>query len=271
VLASLYLGIFGRKFFYRWNRFLLLVAARGICVSDPMLKTLGPGEESFLRRFARLASPTVFDVGANVGQYSARLMELCPTARIWAFEPHPGTFKRLAEVAQRSKGVTAVNAGLGDLAGTADLFDYASLVDGAGSAHASLNRRVIEDLHQSTATSVVVDIRTIDEVISTEKVEQVNLLKIDAEGHELSVLKGAASAISSRMIDVVQFEFNEMNVISHVFLKDFYDALPGYAFYRMVVDGLAPLGRYQARTHELFFLHNVVAIRGGFNNSAMIV
>jgi hypothetical protein len=36
----------------------------------------------------------------------------------------------------------------------------------------------------------------------------------------------------------------------------------------MVVDGLAPLGTYRARTHELFFGHNIVAIRDGLSYAA---
>lgn len=52
-----------------------------------------------------------------------------------------------------------------------------------------------------------------------------------------------------------------MNVVSRVFLHDFYEALPRYSYCRMVVDGLAPLGSYRARTDELFFSHNLVAIR----------
>jgi len=43
-----------------------------------------------------------------------------------------------------------------------------------------------------------------------------------------------------------------MNVMSRVFFKDFYAALPGFSFFRMTTDGLAPMGPYQPRTHELF-------------------
>src|SRR6185312_373115 len=94
-VASAYLGVFGRRMFQRWNKMLLTIAARGICVSDPTMSTLGREELDFMRRVARIPSPVIFDVGANVGHYSARLKELCPKASIWAFEPHPGTFTEL--------------------------------------------------------------------------------------------------------------------------------------------------------------------------------
>jgi hypothetical protein len=83
-------------------------------------------------------------------------------------------------------------------------------------------------------------------------------------------LRGAQHAIASGSIDLIQFEFNEMNVMSRVFFKDFYDVLPGYSFYRMVVDGLAPMGGYVARTHEVFVLHNIIAVRDGFAAGASL-
>jgi FkbM family methyltransferase len=262
VLASLYLTIFGRKALYRWNQFLLGVAARGICVSDPMLRDIGPAEQAFLRRIARIANPTVFDVGANVGAYSGRLKQLCPSARIWAFEPHPATYRQLAAVAAAS-GFMAVNVGLSDHSGRVELYDYRDIAEGAGSPHASLHREVIEQVHHAQAVAIDVEVKSISQVMKSENVQHLSLLKIDAEGHELPILKGAAEAIAAGRVDVVQFEFNEMNVMSRVFFRDFYDALPGFSFYRMVVNGLAPMGDYRPRTHELFFLHNVVAVRDG--------
>jgi len=97
------------------------------------------------------------------------------------------------------------------------------------------------------------------------------LLKVDAEGHELAILRGAQRAIRSGVVDIVQFEFNEMNVTSRVFFKDFYEVLPGFSFHHMVVDGLAPMGTYRPRTHELFILQNVVAIRDGLDYGAKLL
>jgi len=232
-----------------------------------MLATIGPGERHFLSRIAKMPSPVVFDVGANVCSYATELKRLCPTARIWAFEPHPVTFEQLASQAARYE-ITALNVGLSDHSRKARLFDYAA---GSGSPHASLHKRVIEVLHASESTELDIELTTIDAVLSSGEPRHVDLLKIDAEGHELAVIKGASKAIADGAIDLIQFEFNEMNVISRVFLRDFYDALPSYEFYRMVVDGLAPLGTYRARTHELFFLHNIVAIRKGVTDAQALL
>jgi FkbM family methyltransferase len=259
VFANLYVWVFGRKIFYRWNQRLLNVAVRGLGVGNPITDLIGSGEDRFLHRLAAVGELTVFDVGAHLGDYSARLLQLRPSARIWCFEPHPGTFKRLIALAENS-GFTAVNVGFSDAPGRVPLYDYAATAE-SGSSHATLHADVIEGIHYGQATEVEVEVTTIDLYMESERIPHLNLLKVDAEGHELAILRGAQRAIKSGKVDVVQFEFNEMNVMSRVFFRDFYEALPGFSFYRMVVDGLVPIGAYQPRTHELFILQNVIAIR----------
>ena len=70
------------------------------------------------------------------------------------------------------------------------------------------------------------------------------MLKIDTEGNELNTLKGLGNWISNGKIKAIHFEFNEMNVISRVFFKDFWDILPNYNFNRMVQDCLVPIKQY---------------------------
>jgi FkbM family methyltransferase len=269
VFANLYVWLFGRKLFYGWNQRLFNVAVRGMGVGNPTDDLIGLSEDRFLRRLAAVRELTVFDVGAHLGDYAARLLQLCPAARIWCFEPHPATFKRLSAVAERS-GFTAVKVGLSHAPGRVALYDYAATTE-SGSSHATLHADVIERIHFGSATAIEVDVTTVDLYMESERISHLNLLKVDAEGHELAILRGAQSAITSGKIDVVQFEFNEMNVMSRVFFKDFYEALPGFSFYRMVTDGLVPIGAYRPRTHELFVLQNVIAIRNDFEHRATLV
>jgi hypothetical protein len=93
--------------------------------------------------------------------------------------------------------------------------------------------------------------------------QHISLLKIDTEGHEFEVLLGARNAIDRGSIEVVHLEFNEMNVISRIFCRDFFELLKDYSFYRMLPDGLLPLGPYTAVTCELFAYQNLVAILRG--------
>jgi hypothetical protein len=53
-----------------------------------------------------------------------------------------------------------------------------------------------------------------------------------------------------------------MNVISRVFLRDFYKLIPQYAFFRLDEGRLIPLGEYSTR-NEIFQFHNIVAFNAG--------
>ena len=74
------------------------------------------------------------------------------------------------------------------------------------------------------------------------------------------VLRGASELIKEGRLGIVQFEFNTMNVFSRSFMRDFYQILPGYRFYRIVRDGLIAMGGYNPLMMELFGHQNIVAI-----------
>jgi len=56
-----------------------------------------------------------------------------------------------------------------------------------------------------------------------KKVERIDILKIDVEGAENLVLEGFGAAISGGQIEVVQFEYGRVNIITHFLLRDFYE------------------------------------------------
>jgi hypothetical protein len=102
------------------------------------------------------------------------------------------------------------------------------------------------------------EITTIDKFCLKNGIDYIHFMKIDTEGHELEVLKGAASLISREAIGIIQFEFNEMNVLSRVFLRDFYRLLEGYNIYRLDTNRLVPLYGYSPE-NEIFRFQNFVA------------
>ncbi len=62
-------------------------------------------------------------------------------------------------------------------------------------------------------------------------------------------------------IDVIQFEFNEMNVISRVFMKDFFELLPNYRIYRLLGDGVIEFEVYDPTFMEVFAFQNIACVR----------
>jgi FkbM family methyltransferase len=222
------------------------------------------GEQWFLARYLdRHPDATIVDVGANVGRYAEMVRTLAPLARIIAIEPHPGSFEKLARTSQAIGAealLTAVGAEVGEVA----IYDY---TDADGSEHASLYREVIEKIHGRPAVSHKVPCEPLDQIAGRLALPSIGLLKIDTEGHELAVLKGAKGLIEASKIDAIQFEFNEMNVISRTFLFDFMEHLPNYRFYRLLPDSAIRLHPYSPRFMEIFAYQNLVCVRSGLDAS----
>lgn len=248
--------IFVRRRFFKLNRFLYKLALKGIGVLNYESWT-SSGERTFLKEiFSHRNGLTLFDVGANIGDYSRMARQLDASATITAFEPNPTCYQQLAEAAEKFN-MTAVNVALGDSPGEALLFDDK---DHGGSQHASIYRAVMEDIHKYSTVGIPVNVITLDDYIVANSIAQINLLKIDAEGHELKILLGASRSIRAGIIEIIHLEFNEMNVVSRTFMKDFWDLLSEYRMYRMFPDGLLPLKEYSVFSCEIFAYQNIVAI-----------
>lgn len=200
--------------------------------------------------------PTLFDVGANQGDYSAELRSAFAEAELYAFEPNPHTFKVLQSKLSSPRDHTYC-IGLGTSVHTQLMYTYADALD---SQHASLFSAVFSDLHHAKSViSMRIQMTALDEFCLENSIAHIDFLKIDTEGYELEVLRGAKKMLDERQIDIIQFEFNETHVASRVFLRDFYAILHAYNIYRLDTNRLIPLFDYDAR-NEIFQFQNFVAI-----------
>lgn len=151
--------------------------------------------QAFIRR--RLSKGNTFvDVGANVGVYSAFASKLVgKMGRVLAIEAHPITYRYLTDNLARNEfdNVEAVNCAAGDLPGQLRI---AMTERNAGETHIATG---IED-------GVVVPVERLDDLLPKHGIDQVDYLKIDVEGFELPVLRGACEVISSSSAIVVQTE-----------------------------------------------------------------
>ena len=101
---------------------------------------------------------------------------------------------------------------------------------------------------------------TLSSFFAANNIYEVKLLKIDVEGHELPVLKGLGSHLSNGSVKAIHFEFNEMNVFSRAFFRDFVQLLSSYDLYRLLPNDMLPLKNYKPYLLEIFAYQNIVAI-----------
>ena len=229
----------------------------GIAINFKGGHGLSVGEENFLKRHLKPDGIGVLlDVGANSGMYTRFMHRLAPNARIFSFEPHPKTFKLLQGNATLPN-VTLVNEAMGATSGTMMLFDMAA---DDGSTQASLSWDAVA-LFSDNIVQHATHCTTLDQFMAEHGIGTITLLKIDTEGYDLNVLKGAAQALAARRILAIQFEFIPANIATHVSMRDFFDALPGYDLYRQCMNGdLLPLRHYDVKRCEIYVTHNIIAL-----------
>jgi FkbM family methyltransferase len=205
------------------------------------------GERRLLKSLDLPAGAIIFDVGANVGRWSQQARALFPTAAIHAFEPLPTAFAQL----ERIDGIRAHQAALGAAPGTATLHYDPELT-----ILSSLHDRAGVGLAETTA----VEVTTLDDFADAHGIERIDFLKIDVEGHERDVLRGAARRLARAEIGVVQFEYGGTYLDAGVRLREVVELFPpAYTVARVVPWGLMPITEQDLR-EESFALSNYVAI-----------
>jgi FkbM family methyltransferase len=126
---------------------------------------------------------TVMDVGANLGLYSLLISRaIGPSGKVYAFEPVPEIFARLKEhiALNNATNVIPVPIALSDEKGKAKM--------SVRGGESSLFRRVSDEF-------VEVQVERLDDFVEREKIERVDAIKIDVEGAELKVIRGADKTI----------------------------------------------------------------------------
>jgi FkbM family methyltransferase len=164
-------------------------------------------ERTEMKLVAKLLRPRmkVVDAGANIGLYSL-LAARCvgDDGQIWSFEPSQTTYKFLLDnlALNGMRTVETHRLALSDVKGELTLRaergfgDLYRHLDYTGSASEG-------DMVESVA------VVTLDDFASSQEIDQIDFLKIDVEGGELCLLKGAQRLLSRSPDVVVMFESEE--------------------------------------------------------------
>lgn len=199
----------------------------------------------------------LFDVGCNIGDYSRALLKIFgDKAEIHSFEPSKKAFQLFLINTKGVKNIFANNIGLSNIEDKKLLYS-----DTEGSVLSSIYKRDLKHFGINFNASEIIELSTIDKYCEKNKISKINFLKIDVEGHELSVLEGAKNMIGDKKIDFIQFEFGGCNIDSRTYLRDFFNTLSdNYIIYRVLKDGLFEIQKYE-ESLEIFITTNYLAER----------
>lgn len=189
------------------------------------------GADLFIDIYNKVKYPSLnvlFDVGANTGQTRHWLRYYVPKAKIYSFEPVKDVYQQLLQNSAGDANCVLENFALGEARGEKTI----QLFEGSSSSMNSLLENVMNNT--AGARKETVQIETIDQYSESNAVSKIDLLKIDTEGYEIHVLKGASRMLNQGAISMIYCEtgFQSSNQCNTYFpkLTDFLEKQNYYFF-----------------------------------------
>ncbi len=199
------------------------------------------GEDLAIRRCIRPGA-VVFDVGANIGDWTRAALKHASDIEVHLFEASPSTFECLRESFLPSNRLRLVlnQIALGNQQGTRRFHHYTD-----APAWSTFYRRVEAEkiCGKQPPAAFDVPMDTLDSYSEAHAIQHIDYLKIDTEGAEYEVLLGASTLLSRGAIDYIQFEYGGTYADAGTSLR-LVDALLrrfGYAIFRIDKAGFEPI------------------------------
>jgi FkbM family methyltransferase len=211
-------------------------------------------EVNFINSLLKAPPRLAIDIGGNVGDYAHELRNINRTLEVHIFEPSHTNTEKLVRRFAGDSFTKIVPKAVSNITGSAVL--YANV---PGSGLGSMTKRNLQHFDIEFEHSEVIDtIRFDDYWKSTLESRELDIVKMDVEGHELHVLEGFGDAV--RATKVIQFEFGGCNIDTRTYFQDFWYFFKQYAFeiFRIGPFGLERIDQYR-EIDEHFLTTNYIA------------
>ena len=264
IFSSFYIFIFGRKKMQFLNNIVLSLAlnAKGYKNYGSFKKT---GEKNFINKINNDLFFCI-DIGANVGKYTNLLLAETKS-KIISFEPLPLAFKDLQKIEQNnSERLKVYNYALGEKDETLEL-NYSNEKSEKASFLENLNELSFYDFKNNQ--KIKTKVYCLDTFFSNNPnlfSKNIDLVKIDTEGFEFEVLKGAKNMLEQNPPKYIQIEFNWHQLFKNNTLLSFHKLLDNYDAYRILpLDGSIIKIDTNRPENNIFHLSNIVFIKKNIN------
>jgi FkbM family methyltransferase len=210
------------------------------------------GESTILKKISQFNPDVIIDGGANVGNYAKLIGDLCPSSKVYCFEPVTQTFDKLKNNLINNSKIIATNKGLysENCSKIINLFNY--------NEHSSIFD--LNNVFEKSTNSTVVELIKGDDFLLQNNIKSVFFLKLDVEGAEYDALKGFENSLKNNLIKLIQFEYGYINIKTKHLLVDFYEFFESYGFIvGKVFPKVVEFRKYEHR-YEDFIGPNFIAV-----------
>jgi FkbM family methyltransferase len=184
----------------------------------------------------------IFDVGAHRGETALAFREWFPEARIFSFEPFGASYDILSKVAHADSNIHALRFGLGDKREMKKFYSNAVAATNSLLPTNPVASKIYEPGIFETREVVQAEFRTADDFAAEYHIGSIDILKLDVQGAEHLVMKGADKLLKSGAIRVISAEIiarqtyeGQLDVVDT--LRTYYDA--GFTLYNTYNPSLA--------------------------------
>lgn len=173
------------------------------------LRRFTPGADSFHEIALLLAGsrrPVIFDVGAHHGETAQRFISAFPDAALYCFEPFPDSYRELSKNAAGYKDAILEAFGFSDQPGAQEFYSNQSSPTNSLLRLAPMAAETWRNDSLRPSSSVRCEFATIDCYLAEKGISSVDLLKLDVQGAEYRVLRGADRSLREGRIRNIYLE-----------------------------------------------------------------
>lgn len=243
--------IIGKNFFLRILEFIEIRSA--------FLQGKGYGSVTNKNEFKCVASligeiTLAFDIGAYKGEYTLEILNKYPKCNMHLFEPAKLNFEYLKKKFANMDNIVLNNYAVSDK--NTDSLLHSNNKD---SVLSSLIKRDLSHLNVNFDFTEKVKVLKLDDYINKNNLNNIDFIKIDCEGVELSILQGLSNNL--KKIKCFQFEFGSCNIDSNTNFKQFFDLFinNNFSIYRITPFGNYIINNYN-ELNEFYMTTNYIAL-----------